>query len=174
MERLRRHLRELQERGVTQRVASDDLGLEAFVRVVHVGQRDFNRTGILHDVVVRQDEASLVDDEAAAGAFGWHLARCLGPGLAAAFSEREGNLKAEQVLRPTGATWRVVITRMLTTAGLVSCAIFLNVVASTGPDSGALLVAGTWTAFANEAGARSSREARIMPPTTEIKAMSTP
>jgi hypothetical protein len=44
---------------------------------------------------------------------------------------------------------------MFTTAGAVALAMFLNVVASMDPDSGALLVAGTETVCADDEGVRS-------------------
>jgi hypothetical protein len=47
---------------------------------------------------------------------------------------------------------------MLTTAGAFVFAMFRKVVASMGPLSGALLVGGTETVCADEAGVRSSRE----------------
>jgi hypothetical protein len=48
----------------------------------------------------------------------------------------------------------------------------LNVVASMGPDNGALLVAGTSSASANDRGARSSLDAMTIPTTTDTNAMS--
>ncbi len=53
---------------------------------------------------------------------------------------------------------RVPSITMLTTAGLALCAMVRNVVASSAPVSGALLVAGTLSVPANDAGARSSRD----------------
>ena len=66
------------------------------------------------------------------------------------------------------------MTRMLTTAGLASCAMVRNVVASTGPDSGALLVAGTVSDWRTTPASRSSRERSPCRTTSETKAMSTP
>ncbi|PYR72088.1 MAG: hypothetical protein DMF86_24570 [Acidobacteria bacterium] len=56
---------------------------------------------------------------------------------------------------------------MLTTAGATDLAIVRNVVASSAPVMGVLLVGGTDTVCAEEAGARSSREAITIPTATD-------
>ena len=61
---------------------------------------------------------------------------------------------------------------MLTTIGDCALAMLRNVVASTAPLSGALLVAGIAMVCAEDAGVRSSREAMTMPTTSEAMAMS--
>jgi hypothetical protein len=63
---------------------------------------------------------------------------------------------------------------MLTTDGPAVFAMFRNVDASSVPVSGALFAAGTESVPANEAGARSSRDAITIPTTTDARAMSTP
>ena len=63
--------------------------------------------------------------------------------------------------------------RMLTTNGEAALAMFLNVVASTGPASGALLADGTASDWASERGARSRREASTMPTASDATAIST-
>ena len=62
---------------------------------------------------------------------------------------------------------------MLTTMGDCAFAIVRKVVASTGPLSGALLVAGIASVCAEDAGDRSSREAMTMPTTSDAMAIST-
>ena len=71
LQRRGRHLGQLNERAVGQRVAADDLGrVEMLVRIRHVGaeEADLDLVGVLDDVIVGEDEARLVDDEAGAGA----------------------------------------------------------------------------------------------------------
>ena len=63
--------------------------------------------------------------------------------------------------------------RMLTTVGETVLAMFRNVWASTGPDSGALLAAGTARVCAADSGDKSIRDAMTMPTATEATAMST-
>ena len=63
--------------------------------------------------------------------------------------------------------------RMFTTVGICAFAMFLKVDASIGPLSGALLLVGTLTVCAPEAGARSRREAITMPTASEATAMRT-
>jgi hypothetical protein len=61
---------------------------------------------------------------------------------------------------------------MLTTAGALTLAMVRNVVASIGPLSGALLIDGTVTDCADEAGVRSSRAVMTMPtamPATAVR-----
>ena len=62
---------------------------------------------------------------------------------------------------------------MLTTVGICVFAMFRNVVASIGPASGELFIAGTETFCADEAGVRSSREAITIPTAREATAMRT-
>ena len=62
---------------------------------------------------------------------------------------------------------------MLTTIGDCALAMLRNVVASTGPLSGALLVAGIARVCADDVGERSSREAMTMPTTSEAMAIRT-
>jgi hypothetical protein len=62
--------------------------------------------------------------------------------------------------------------RMFTTDGLTEAATVRNVDASIAPLSGALLVGGTCSGWADEAGARSSREAMTMPTASEATAIS--
>jgi hypothetical protein len=61
---------------------------------------------------------------------------------------------------------------MLTTIGDCAFAMLLKVVASMGPLSGALFVAGTAMVCADETGDRSSRDAMTMPTTSETIAIS--
>ncbi len=62
---------------------------------------------------------------------------------------------------------------MLTTVGICAFAMFLKVVASTGPLGGALLLGGTLTVCAIECGDRSRREAITMPTATDASAIRT-
>ena len=62
---------------------------------------------------------------------------------------------------------------MLTTIGDCALAMFRNVVASTGPLSGALFVAGIASVCADDVGERSSREAMTMPTTSDAMAIRT-
>jgi hypothetical protein len=62
---------------------------------------------------------------------------------------------------------------MLTTAPALYFAMFLNVVASIGPASGALLATGTFTVCADEAGVRSRRAAITMPTASDATAVRT-
>jgi len=62
---------------------------------------------------------------------------------------------------------------MLTTIGDWVLAMLRNVVASTGPLSGAVLVAGIAIVWADETGDRSRREAMTMPTTRDAMAMRT-
>ena len=62
---------------------------------------------------------------------------------------------------------------MLTTIGDCALAMLRNVVASTGPLSGALLVAGIASVCAEEVGDMPSREAMTIPTTSETMAIRT-
>jgi hypothetical protein len=63
----------------------------------------------------------------------------------------------------------------LTTEGLTTLAMFRNVLASTGPASGALLAAGTLMAgCAIDTGDRSRRDASTMPTASDATPMSNP
>ena len=62
---------------------------------------------------------------------------------------------------------------MLTTVGICVLAIFLNVVASIGPPSGVLFIAGIATICAEEVGVRSRREAMTIPTASDAIAMRT-
>ena len=68
--------------------------------------------------------------------------------------------------------WRDSV-RMLTTVGICALAMLRNVVASIGPPSGVLFIAGIATIWADEAGVRSSREAITMPTASDATTMST-
>ena len=61
---------------------------------------------------------------------------------------------------------------MFTTAGDTALAMFRNVVASTGPASGALFIGGATTVCADEAGDKSRRDAMTMPTASEATARS--
>ena len=61
-------LGQLNQGRVGQRIAADQLGGQEILAVTHAGQLDLDLGRILDDVVVRQDEPGLVDDEPAAGA----------------------------------------------------------------------------------------------------------
>ena len=66
----RRHLGELNQGAIGQRVPSHDLrGVEVLVRVLHVHavEAHLDLIGVFDDVVVGEDEPGLVDDEARAG-----------------------------------------------------------------------------------------------------------
>jgi hypothetical protein len=62
---------------------------------------------------------------------------------------------------------------MLTTIGDCAFAIVRNVVASTGPPRGALLVDGIARVCADDVGERSSREAMTIPTTSDAMAIRT-
>src|SRR5262249_18414394 len=62
-QRVVRLLRELDERAVRQRIVPDQLRVVALVRVF-AEERDLNLRGAVDDVVVREDQAVLADDEA--------------------------------------------------------------------------------------------------------------
>jgi len=68
--------------------------------------------------------------------------------------------------------WRDSV-RMLTTVGICCLAMVRNVVASIGPPSGVLFIAGIATIWADEAGVRSRREAMTIPTATDATAIST-
>ena len=68
--------------------------------------------------------------------------------------------------------WRDSV-RMLTTVGICVLAIFRNVVASIGPPSGVLFIAGIATICADEVGVRSRREAITIPTASDAIAMRT-
>ena len=57
---------------------------------------------------------------------------------------------------------------------MIDVAWLLFIVASIGPPSGALLVIGIFRSAAVDRGARSSREAMIMPATTDVNAIRKP
>ena len=81
-----RLLGQLDERAVGQRVAADHLRRVFLVRILAV-ERHFDLRRALDDVVVRQDEAGLVDDEAGAGRLHDLVARLLAlPSLALALA----------------------------------------------------------------------------------------
>ena len=61
---------------------------------------------------------------------------------------------------------------MFTTAGETVLAMFLNVVASTAPVSGALFIGGATIVCADDAGDRSRRDAMTMPTASEATARS--
>ena len=70
------------ERAVGQRIAADDPRV-VLLAVVLAVERDANSRRAFDDVVVRQDEAGLVDDEAGAGRLHHLLARLLLAAVAA-------------------------------------------------------------------------------------------
>jgi hypothetical protein len=82
LQRLRRHLGELNERAVGQRIPADHLRavFDAALRVV---ERHRDLLGAFHHVVVGEDEPGLVDDEAGTGSLGARLRAARTPPLAA-------------------------------------------------------------------------------------------
>ena len=143
--------------------------------------------GAFDDVVVGEDEAGLVDDEAGAGAFG-ALRRCgalrrgcgrAGAGawrLAAAEEAASRSSLPRRRRRSRSGPGRAArdSVRMLTTAGVCALAMLRNVVrVDRAAERRAVASAATPTVCADEAGVRSSREAMTMPTASEATAMRT-
>ena len=162
-QRRRRHLGELNECAVGERVAADYLG-RVVLAEAGAKQADADPLGTLDDVVVGEDEARLVDDEPGAGAFADAaalLTRILAGAAAAAVGRRAAPARRSvRAARPAAPPPKKSVSsrvrarasvRMLTTVGICAFAMFLKVEASTGPLSGALLLAGTLTVCALEA-----------------------
>jgi hypothetical protein len=92
--------------------------------------------------------------------------------LAALALTLEWILESEQFL-DSAATLPLRLRAILTTVGLASCAMVLNVPASIGPTSGALLVLGMSSEPAIDSGASPNRDAMTMPTTRELRAIIT-
>ena len=154
-------------------------------------ERHFDLARALDDVVVREDQAVLADDEAGAGGHrgllaaapvvarrcpcGWSPRIAGAAGLAEEAAEQiVGRAAAaapaeevRQVLRRAAS----ISVRMLTTIGDCAFATLRNVCASSAPVTGALFIGGTARVCADDVGVRSSRDAITIPTASDETAI---
>jgi hypothetical protein len=168
----RRLFEQLQERAVGQRITSDDLRLVVVVFLIE--ELNLDLRGAFDDVVVGENEAILADDEPRTRRLGEPLAWLLPARLLASPGPKNRSNSSSPPKNSLRSCVRCLDSvRMLTTIGDCDFAIVRNVVASTGPLSGALLVDGIASVCADDVGDRSSREAITMPTTSDAMATRT-
>ena len=153
-----RHFSQLDQRAVGQRVAADDFCRVSLSLRPAPNERHLDVLGPFDDVVVGEDEAGFVDDEAGAGPLR-ELIRgaCAAARFAAGRLPRPAPKKRRSRSSPAAPPPKNSVSscvrarasvRMFTTVGVCALAMLRNVVASIGPLSGALFIAGTFTVCA--------------------------
>jgi hypothetical protein len=150
---------QLDQRAVGQRVAADDF---RFVFLVLFVELDGDLAGAFDDVIIGNDEAVFVDDESRPAAWVtrgcWRRCICprgdWPPCCPGAPKNRSSRSSLPKNSLRSCVRCRDSV-RMLTTIGDCDFAMLRNVVASTGPASGALLVAGIANVCAEDTGDRS-------------------